>query len=25
VEYSDGRVSGEIKSLWQNIDRKLQE
>ena len=25
VEYSDGRVSREIKSLWQNIDRKLQE
>jgi len=25
VEYSDGRVAREIKSLWQNIDHKLQE
>jgi len=25
VEYSDGRVAREIESLWQNIDRKLQE
>jgi MinD superfamily P-loop ATPase len=25
VEHSDGRVSREIKSLWQNIDRKLKE
>jgi len=25
VEYSGGRVAGEIKSLWQNIDRRLQE
>ena len=25
VEYSDGRVTREIKSLWQNIDHKLQE
>ncbi len=25
VEYSDGRVSREIKSLWQKIDRKLKE
>jgi len=25
VEYSDGKVAGEIKSLWQKIDRKLQE